>query len=220
MAPASPVQGLFSRPQNTSHNRQLSHDHLPRFRDTDVPGSFTPCVVCMTLDTMSSIRSEQSVPKYKPLMSDAEFAKLIEGKYFAKGTARVAFNVLSDHDVVIKKARAFPPSSNFLEWFIWQSALAQNGQLAKILGKCHAISKSGRYLMMEHLDDLTNDDYADVPDVPVWFNDPKPSAFGKRGGTIKIRDYGLVKMDQLVLTSLSHPPAFVMSARTERQMKR
>jgi hypothetical protein len=46
-------------------------------------------------------------------------------------------------------------------------------------GRVHAISTSGRYLMMERLDDIAKDDYPDSPDVPNWFNDNLPKNFGK-----------------------------------------
>lgn len=150
---------------------------------------------------------------YEPLMPDADFARLIGTTPFGRGTARHAFDVLSDPDVIVKKAACDFPGSNMLEWFIWCSARQIGGRLQQVLGECIAISESGQYLMMERLDDLISDDYANVPDVPVWFNDPKPDAFGKRHGSIKIRDYGLVKMDELVVQHMSFPPAFAMAAR-------
>ena len=156
--------------------------------------------------------------QYPPVMSDTAFQQIVAAQPFGSGTARIAYDVPSDGDVVVKKAIQAFPASNILEWTIWRSA-AGNAALSKVLGACLAISESAQFLMMERLDDITKEDYADIPDVPVWFNDPKPIAFGKRHGVIKIRDYGLVRMDQLLVGELTFPPAFAMSARTARRFK-
>lgn len=148
---------------------------------------------------------------YKPLMTDDEFATLIETEPFAKGTSRLVFCVPSDSSVIVKKSIHTFAFSNFLEWLIWRAA--SEGPLERLLGRCISISESGLFLMMERLDDLEVSDYCEVPDVPGWFDDPKPSAFGKRDGTIKIRDYGHVHLDKLLATDLIQPPAFAVNAR-------
>lgn len=89
--------------------------------------------------------------------------------------------------------------------------------MIELLGTCFSISETGRYLIMECLTDINPDQYADVPEVPVWFDDPKPTAFGTDGNRIKIRDYGLVKLDQLLSSKTTFPPAFAMEARTNRR---
>ncbi|ABQ66560.1 hypothetical protein Swit_0189 [Rhizorhabdus wittichii RW1] len=159
------------------------------------------------------------MPDYRAVMSDQDFEALIDAAPFATGSARVAYEVPSDADVVVKKSKGAFAAANLIEWFVWRSAETQNA-LQAVLGRCLAISESGAYLMMERLDDITKDDYADVPDVPTWFNDPKPNAFGKRNGAIKIRDYGLGRMERLVVPDLTFPPAFAVNARTARRFGR
>ncbi len=153
---------------------------------------------------------------YLPLMTDQQFIQLLDHSAFGKGAARHAFRVPTDPDVVVKKTVRPHPGSNMTEWLIWQAAAAAQNNLREVLGRCISISESGTYLMMERLDDLNPSDYADIPDVPTWFNDPKPDAFGKRNGVIKIRDYGLVHLDKLVSEATTHPPAFAVNARMKR----
>jgi len=153
---------------------------------------------------------------YPQCMTDDQFALLLEERAFGFGTARHVFSVPTDPDVVVKKTVRPHPGSNMTEWLIWQAAAAAQKKLDGVLGRCISISESGTYLMMERLDDLNPSDYADIPDVPAWFNDPKPDAFGKRNGVIKIRDYGLVHLDKLISEATTHPPAFAVNARTKR----
>lgn len=155
---------------------------------------------------------------YKRQMSDADFEALIAPSAFALGTARETFAVLTDASVVVKKALGPYPGSNFTEWLIWSAAAAARSDLADLLGACVSISETGRYLMMERLTDIGPEDYADVPDVPVWFNDRKPSAFGKNDSRVKIRDYGLVHLEHLLANETTFPPAFAINARTKRQL--
>jgi len=155
---------------------------------------------------------------YPPLLADAAFAAMIAPEPFARGTARLVYDVPGDPDVVVKKSRQPFPGPNIMEWLIWGSAAAAQGTLATILGRCIAISESRTWLMMERLDDLDPADHADIGDVPVWFNDRKPDAFGKRDGMIKIRDYGVVHRAHLVSCDMTRPPAFAIHARMQRRL--
>lgn len=49
------------------------------------------------------------------------------------------------------------------------------------LARCQCLSETGLLLVMERLNDLSLDDFAAMPDVPVWLGDTKPATFGKRG---------------------------------------
>lgn len=150
-------------------------------------------------------------------MPDTAFADLIAAEPFSSGTARVAFDVRGDPEVIVKKVIGTFPGSNMLEWFIWNSASqADDPAVSNLLGKCISISETGKYLMMERLADIDEGDYANIPNVPVWFNDPKPSAFGKNAQGIKIRDYGMTRIGELVATELVEPPAFAVNARLAR----
>jgi hypothetical protein len=61
-------------------------------------------------------------------------------------------------------------------------------------GRVFAISYSGRYLMMERLDDITRDHYNESLDVPIWFQDNQPENFGINADGMKIRDYAMVQL--------------------------
>lgn len=148
---------------------------------------------------------------YEPIMPDAAIEAMIEAESFASGTARIVFRLKNDPNVIVKKSIGPRHYSNFVEWTIWLGAV-NHPELAPILGRCHCLSTSGQYLIMERLDDINKNDYVMIPDVPVWFNDRKPDAFGKRDGVIKIRDYGMVSFDDLLNRDLVRPPAFAVNA--------
>jgi hypothetical protein len=67
-----------------------------------------------------------------------------------------------------------------------------------LFGRCVAISQTGRFLIMERLDDLTADQLQLRPPVPAWFTDRKPSAWGAppNSHTVKIRDYGTLALSR------------------------
>jgi hypothetical protein len=123
------------------------------------------------------------MPIYAPHMTDADFDKLVRRPSFANGSAREVYEVPSDTSVVVKRVRTAYPGSNMVEWFIWNAV--KSSSLVSIFGECFSISHTGQYLMMERLDDLAQIDYADVPKMPDWLNDRKPSAFGKAGTAIR-----------------------------------
>lgn len=156
---------------------------------------------------------------YEQVMSDADIEAMIEAEPFGSGTARVAHRLKNDPDSIVKKSIGPRHYSNILEWTIWLGAV-RHPELAAILGCCHCLSVSGQYLIMERLDDIDEEDYKLVPDVPVWFNDRKPSAFGKRDGAIKVRDYGMVMFDELLNRNLDRPPAFALNARMAARLQR
>lgn len=154
---------------------------------------------------------------YPTPMPDAEIEKIIAPKPFARGTAREVFLVPSDPSVVVKRVLATFPGSNMVEWFIWNGLAGSANQ--NLFARCVTISETGRYLMMERVDDLTPDDHADVPPVPIWLNDRKVSAFGRSGsGTFKIRDYGIVDWDKLI-ASTTEPVAFQVQAAFNKRFR-
>jgi hypothetical protein len=147
-------------------------------------------------------------------MSDTDIEMLIEAEPFARGTARHAYRMKSDPNAIVKKSVQPRNYSNFLKWTIWLGS-EPHPQLKNVLGRCHCLSVTGKYLIMERLDDIEQADYRLIGDVPAWCDDTKPSAFGKRKGVIKIRDYGKVRYSDLLNQSLVKPPAFALSARTQ-----
>jgi len=151
---------------------------------------------------------------YAGKMPDSQFVSLISTAPFASGSAREVFDVPSDPSVVIKRGRNIYPGSNMVEWIIWSAI--KTSPLAATFGECRSISETGQYLMMERLDDLAQSDLADIPRIPVWTNDRKPNAFGKAGGRIKLRDYGMVYLPDLLRLDCE-PAAIQITALNNRQ---
>lgn len=150
---------------------------------------------------------------YDRNLPDADIEAMMEAEPFGKGTARHAYRLRADPDAIVKKSVRYRNYSNILEWTIWLAA-ENHPEFASVIGRCHCLSETGQYLIMERLDDIAEEDYKLLPDIPAWCNDRKPDAFGKRDGLIKVRDYGMVRFDDLLNLTLVKPPAFALNART------
>jgi hypothetical protein len=149
---------------------------------------------------------EISMTTYECPMSDESFEKLIEPSHFAAGQSRQVYRVVSDPAVIVKRVKNLFPGPNIVEWTTWHAI--QDTELEHLFAKCLTISCSGRYLMMEHLDDTTTADDNLFPAFPDWLTDRKRSAFGRDAqGTIKVRDYGTLKLGY----TLQEAPRFKLS---------
>jgi hypothetical protein len=137
---------------------------------------------------------------YQVRMADFECETLIgTNRPFAVGSCREVFDVIGDRSVVMKKQLITFPGCNMLEWFIWNAI--SSSPLGDVFGKCHAISETGRYLIMERLNTLTPVDLPVTVNIPMWFTDRKGSGFGKdANGNTKIRDYSLLKLGMALNT--------------------
>jgi hypothetical protein len=134
-------------------------------------------------------------PPYPPLLLDSNVEQLIRYPAFARGTSREVFDVATDQLVIVKRQIIRFPGANIMEWQIWNAV--KSTAAGGVFGQCHSISETGQYLIMERLDDITQADWGNVPNVPAWLNDKKPSAFGKdASGLVKVRDYALVDLDR------------------------
>jgi hypothetical protein len=130
-------------------------------------------------------------------MPDEQLEALIENEPFAGGGGRAVYRVPTNQNVIIKKTRG-NFLFNYLEWLIWNAI--KSSWLASIFGECKTISPSGRFLMMEKLDDLADSDREHTPEVPDWLTDRKPCNFGKdAAGKIKVRDYGSIDLTDLLV---------------------
>ena len=159
------------------------------------------------------------MPSYPKLLSDDDVAAMIAPTPFGLGTSRHVYDVPSDPDVVVKRSLRPRNWGNIMEWTLWLGA-EHVPSLASLLARCHCLSETGLFLVMERLDDLSPDDFAAMPDVPIWLDDKKPDTFGKRDGAIKVRDYGVVKFDTLLNAATTSPPAWAVNARAEAMLKR
>ena len=126
-------------------------------------------------------------------IDDATCQGLIVEPQIARGGAREAFAVKNNPSVVIKKVHLPFVGPNVIEWIIWRSM--KDTPLGKLFGECLTISETGRYLVMERLEDIVEADYNSTPTMPDWLNDLKPSNFGKNSsGAIKLRDYANIQI--------------------------
>jgi hypothetical protein len=134
---------------------------------------------------------EHEVKAVKKL-ADATMHAMCGGK-IGHGTSRYVFEVRKDPTMVIKEVHLPFVGANLFELFVWNAVSATKWR--PVFGECLAISDSGRYLMMERLDDIEEADHPNTPSVPVWMSDVKPENFGRtKAGLIKIRDYGMAKI--------------------------
>jgi hypothetical protein len=126
-------------------------------------------------------------------IEDAVCRELIVEPPLGRGGARVAFPVKDNPSVVIKKVHLRFVGANVIEWIVWNSM--KQTTLKQYFGECLSISETGRYLIMERLDDISPADYKACPTMPNWLNDLKPSNFGKdQSGQIRLRDYANVQL--------------------------
>lgn len=83
------------------------------------------------------------------LKSDLEMESQM-GVQIGHGTSRDAFSVKNDDKVVIKRVHLPIPAANFIEHILWNAV--RGSKYRDAFGRVHAISESGRYLMMERLE--------------------------------------------------------------------
>jgi hypothetical protein len=127
------------------------------------------------------------------------------------GTSRYVFEVRNDPTMVIKQVHLPFVGANLFELFVWNAV--SNTKWRPVFGECLAVSDSGRYLMMERLDDIEEADYPNTPSVPVWMSDLKPENFGRtKTGLIKIRDYGMAKIGAVLSKVGNHRTGWQLQA--------
>jgi hypothetical protein len=132
-------------------------------------------------------------------MIDVECSQLIVD-CIGEGGARRVYTVRNNPTVVIKQVHLPCTAPNFLEWFVWN--WMKDTDLHDYFGECRGISESGRYLMMERLDNIKDADYSATPTVPEWVRDVWYRSFGKNAaGAIKLRDYANVDLADVLVAS-------------------
>ena len=94
---------------------------------------------------------EELLPPVR-LLPDQYFADRL-GTLIGGGGSREVFEVLDNADAVIKKMKQTYPGANVIELIIWNAV--RGGKCHEAFGEVSAISETGRYLMMERLDDLS-----------------------------------------------------------------
>lgn len=110
------------------------------------------------------------------------------GPVIGAGSSRIVVDYQGVPDLVIKVSYRPAPVSNWAEWNLWLQ-IQNEAVLASAFGACQAISASGKYLVMERLDNLNPQQVA-LRRCPPWITDRKPPAFGVNAkGEVKLRDY-------------------------------
>ncbi|WP_296076695.1 hypothetical protein [uncultured Agrobacterium sp.] len=138
-----------------------------------------------------------------PNATDAEFDKLIDrSKPLGSGTTRNVFEMRGDPTLVIKEMKEPFPIANVTEWIIWGAVRKMaddimgntpNAETQNLFAKCHNISQSGKYLIMERLSPLKVTDTIVRSAFPDWINDSKRDAYGwSADGTMKVMDYAMI----------------------------
>jgi hypothetical protein len=131
---------------------------------------------------------------------DAVFAAIIPDSKLplGEGTTRKVYALPGHTDKVLKVAKDGSNAANWVEAVVYWSLTDKTG-----FGEVLAISRSGKYLVMERLDDLAPNGAAGQQ-VPNWWTDRKSKNFGRSpvSGAVKIRDYALVNLNLGVLTPM------------------
>lgn len=106
-----------------------------------------------------------------------------------EGSSRQVYAASADDGWIVKKGRNPPYHSNTVEWEVWNEVAG--APMASVFAECAAMSKGGRYLVMERLD--TDVGALPRPATPDWLTDRKLSCLGAAtDGTVKVLDYGNV----------------------------
>ena len=112
------------------------------------------------------------------------------GKPFGIGTTRDAYSIPCCNNKIIKVSKVPSNMTNWAELVIFHGLIEKS-----LFGEIFSWSESGKYLVMERLDDINVKELSGFS-VPFWWDDKKPSNLGRSStGEIKIRDYGLLKFD-------------------------
>jgi hypothetical protein len=144
------------------------------------------------------VGAPQAIPAFHS--DDADFAALIEvdATPIGKGTSRTVFEIPGHLDKVLKIANNDSNAANWVEATIY-AHLSDKSKFGEVC----SISRSGKFLVMERLDDLPADGAAGFQ-FPDWWTDRKRESFGcsRSTGALKIRDYALVNLSLGVLSPM------------------
>lgn len=133
-------------------------------------------------------------------------ARMLRGRKLGEGDSRVVYAVIGARCMVLKWGK-FSATGNNNEWRIWK--VIEHSDKAHLFARCYAISRDGRYLLMERVRDLNQTELKNRPRMPIWVTDRKRSAYGASdNGDVKLRDYGVTKeCDDYVNAPLMDPPS-------------
>ncbi|HHX8497307.1 hypothetical protein [Vibrio diabolicus] len=121
---------------------------------------------------------------------DEDYIK-IKGNLINNGSSRDVYEVLNHSEYVLKYNEKAGANRNEEKYYSDAKQLNLSDVIDRI-GTISSISKSGKYLIMERLDDLVN--FNGEYEYPDEIQDVKKSSFGQNSaGEVKLRDYALQK---------------------------
>ncbi|WP_435626810.1 hypothetical protein [Candidatus Ferrigenium straubiae] len=119
------------------------------------------------------------------------------GEVFAEGMHRFVHHVNGFPNLVMKISKDDNTFANWCEYLVSSALHGRPEPAAKLVGEVKSISATGKYLIMERLDDVSGS--LSGIKYPAWLNDRKPSAFGRTTlGEVKVRDYGMLRLDDVL----------------------
>lgn len=131
---------------------------------------------------------------------DDQFLALISSATtpFTGGSTRTVYPIPGHDDKVLKVAKNGSNAANWVEAVIYLHLTDKS-----LFGKVLSVSQSGKFLVMERLDDVSADEVTNLQ-VPAWWTDRKRVNFGRSpcSGAVKIRDYALVNLNLGSLTPM------------------
>jgi hypothetical protein len=138
-----------------------------------------------------------------PPESDDYLFEALCGEQFANGQHRTVHHV-HGHPQLVMKVDCNTTFANWNEYLVSSALSGRAEPVAELMGRAPSISATGKYLLMERLNDLDSS-LAGVS-YPVWLTDIKRSAFGTTpSGTVRVRDYGSLKLADVLAEYVPGP---------------
>jgi hypothetical protein len=135
------------------------------------------------------------------MIDDRKAQALVDAQIGRMGTGRIVYSHRTDPQLVIKEGRKKPYVQNWTEWLLYTNLDSAPHQ-QEVLGKVVDMSYSGRFLIMERLDDLATAEQLSRRRYPAWHTDTKADAFGvNAAGDIRVRDFGHVSFGNVLASA-------------------
>jgi hypothetical protein len=123
----------------------------------------------------------------------------LHGEKFAEGSTRIVHHVNGFSNLVMKICKDNSTFSNWCEYLVSSALHGRTEPVSDLIGEVKSISFTGKYLIMERLDDVSGSMRGIK--YPDWLKDRKPTAFGlTTTGKVKIRDYGMLNLANILAT--------------------
>ncbi|KVC86943.1 hypothetical protein [Burkholderia ubonensis] len=132
----------------------------------------------------------------EPNTADEDFEALLGqcGKPIGSGGTREAYAIPSHNDKVLKVCKVPGYATNWTEIVVYLHVKDKS-----FFGCIHSWSRSGKFIVMERLDDIGVEEISGL-EAPNWWTDRKRSNVGRSiSGELKLRDYAALSIEPGVL---------------------